>query len=306
MKILVTGGAGFIASQITDAYINAGHQVVVIDNLSTGRKENLNPDAKFYSLDINSDEIEQIFKTEQPEIVNHHAAQINVRTSVSNPKLDATINILGTINLLEAAKKSGSVKKFIFASSGGAIYGDADTVPTSETYWPNPISPYGIAKYTVEHYLYYYHQIYQLPYTALRYGNVYGPRQNPHGEAGVVSIFYQKARDHQPFAINGAGDQTRDFVFVADVVAANLAATTTDITGVFNVGTGIETSVTQLVDNMLTTLDQPFTVDHAPAKAGEQLRSCLDFSKAKSQLNWQPQVTLAQGLERTAQFFLDK
>lgn len=304
MKILLTGGAGFIGSHIADAYIAAGHQVTIIDDLSTGSKSNLNPQAKFIHLDINSDQIKEIFQTEKPDLLNHQAAQINVRTSVADPKFDAHTNIIGSINLLEAAKACGSVRHIIFASSGGAIYGDADTIPTPETYPAAPISPYGIAKFSVEKYLHYYHTIHSISYTSLRYANVYGPRQNPHGEAGVVAIFYHRAQQTSPLTINGSGDQTRDFVFVADVVAANLAASDSHSQGCFNIGTGIETSVTDLTKTILSTLPQPVPVNHAPAKEGEQQRSCLDPTLAQTQLNWHPQTDLAAGLRQTAEFFL--
>lgn len=305
MKILVTGGAGFIASHIVDAYIKNGHQVTIIDNLSTGQKQNLNPEARFHQLDINDPKLHQLISKEKPEVINHHAAQINVRASVANPQQDATTNILGSINLLEAARQAGSVKKTIFASTGGAIYGDADILPTPEDYPAWPISPYGIAKLTAEHYLHYYHQIHHLPYISLRYGNVYGPRQNPHGEAGVVAIFYQRGKQGQDLTINGDGKQTRDFVYISDVVTANLKALETDQVGIFNIGTSTQTTVNQLTEQLVATLPQAPSVNHGPPKEGEQQTSCLDISKAKQKLSWQPQIDLAEGLKHTARFFLE-
>jgi UDP-glucose 4-epimerase len=303
MRILVTGGAGFIGSQIVDAYVNAGHEVLVLDNLSTGVRAQVNPKAEFSEIDLNDAKLSQVVKSFQPEIINHHAAQIDVRKSVADPRFDAQTNILGFLNLMEAAKAADSVQKVIFASSGGAIYGEANTVPTDENYQAFPISPYGIAKLTTEYYLNYYHQVFNLPFVALRYANVYGPRQNPHGEAGVVAIFYQRIHDHQSFVINGPGKQTRDFVYVSDVVAANLKATDKPVQGIFNIGTGIETSINDLISIMksYTTLDKD--IAHGPEKAGEQQRSCLSNAKANRVLDWQPQVNLSTGLKTTAEFF---
>lgn len=303
MKIIVTGGAGFIASQIVNAYLDQGHQVSIIDNLSSGFKKNLNPKANFHECDINNPQITGIIKQFQPDIVNHHAAQINVRTSIDDPVTDASTNIIGSLNLLQACIAAGSVKKFIFASSGGAISGDVDTVPTPENHPPNPISPYGIAKLSVEYYLNYYQLVHGLNSLAFRYANVYGPRQNPHGEAGVVAIFFQRLLNNQEFIVNGDGGQTRDFVYVGDVVNANLKALDTDITGIYNIGTGRSVTINQLVKHMKANLDVATQIKHGPAKAGEQLTSCLDASKAAKDLDWRPQVDLETGLEATAEFF---
>lgn len=304
MKILVTGGAGFIASHLVDAYIGQGHEVFVVDNLYSGQRQNVNSKAHFMSLDINSPDLKDLIGSFKPQIVNHHAAQINIRASLENPTFDAQVNILGTLNLLEASLAAGSVQKIIFASTGGAIYGDADRIPTTETYPAWPISPYSIAKLSAEHYLHYFHKVHHLPYISLRYSNVYGPRQNPHGEAGVVAIFYQKARDSLPFVLNGSGQQTRDFVYVKDVVEANLKATTSKHTGLYNIGTGIETKVKDLIGLMQHTLDFDQPVDQGPAKSGEQKRSCLSYAKAKKDLGWRPQTSLQEGLAQTAAFFL--
>ncbi len=303
MRILVTGGAGFIASHITDAYISQGHEVFVIDNLSSGHQANVNPKAEFQQLDITSSKLKDAIAAIQPELINHHAAQINVRTSIKDPILDAHTNILGLLNLLESARACGSSQKFIFASTGGAIYGDNDQMPTPESFPAWPVSPYGIAKLTGEHYLHYYHQVHGMPFISLRYANVYGPRQNPHGEAGVVSIFYQKHFQNQPFQINGDGEQTRDFVYVGDVVEANLKASFSSETGLFNIGTATQTSLNQLIDLMKETLELDKQFDHATSQKGEQRHSSLDYSKAQSHLDWQPQTALKQGLSQTAQFF---
>lgn len=303
MRILITGGAGFIGSHLTDKYIESDHEVLVVDNLSSGKQTNLNPKAQFQQVDITSSQLASTVTEFNPEIINHHAAQIEVRKSVDDPGFDAQVNIVGSLNLLQTAKDLPNLKKFIFASTGGAIYGDADQMPTPETYDAWPISPYGIAKLSVEHYLYYYHQIYNLPYIALRYGNVYGPRQNPHGEAGVVAIFFQRLLSGQDFQINGPGDQTRDFVYVHDVVDANLKATTSNLTGTFNIGTSTQTSINQLVNHMKQAINYTKDIPHGPAKPGEQQNSSLSFQKAKEQLSWQPTTTLESGLSQTAEFF---
>jgi len=239
MKILVTGGAGFIGSHVVDRLVLEGHSVSVIDNLSTGKIENVNREAKFHKIDIISPRIERVFKKERPELICHFAAQMDVRRSVADPIYDAQSNIIGMLNLMENGLRYG-VRKVIFASTGGAVYGEGVPYPTSEECIPRPISPYGISKLTGEHYLFYYNVSYGLNYVVLRYANVYGPRQDPFGEAGVVAIFNQKIlRDEQP-VINGNGMQTRDYVYVDDVVDAVIASTYNDINDVFNVGTGIE------------------------------------------------------------------
>ncbi|MBU0619008.1 NAD-dependent epimerase/dehydratase family protein [Patescibacteria group bacterium] len=306
MKILVTGGAGFIGSQVVDAFIESGHEVIVFDDLSTGSKDNLNPRAKFYEVDITSPEAVELVQKEQPAVLNHHAAQMDVRRSVADPAFDAHTNTLGLINLMEAFKKTGSAKKVIFASTGGAVYGEAKTIPTPEDYPAQPLSPYGISKLTSEHYLYYYHQVFNIPFVCLRYANVYGPRQNPHGEAGVVAIFCQKMLKQKQTVINGSGEQTRDFIYVADIVKANLVALNKNNSGIFNIGTAKETSINTIfrVLNNLTGSKTP--ENHGPAKDGEQQRSCLDWQKAKQELNWQPEVELAAGLAKTAEFFKSK
>jgi len=301
-KILVTGGAGFIGSHLTDKLIEQGHQVVLIDNLSTGRKENLNPKAKFYELDICDSGISQIFQEEKPEIVFHFAAQIDVRKSVKNPVEDAKINILGTLNLLENCRNI-SVKKFIFTSSGGAIYGDTDIIPTPETHPENPESPYGIAKLTVEKYLYFYQKTFGLNYIALRLANIYGPRQSSKGEAGVIAVFCNKMLKNEQAIINGEGEQTRDFVYLNDVVEAALLAMKKEKSGIYNIGTAKETNINEIFRKIKEITNSNCKEIHGPSKLGEQKRSCLDYSKAKEELNWQPKYSLDNGLKETIKWF---
>ena len=304
MKILVKGGAGFIASHIVDAYIKLNYQVIVVDNLSTGRREFVNKKAKFYQADVRSQkEIEQIIDSEKPEIINHHAAQISVRASVEGPIFDAQVNILGLINLLQAGKKAG-VKKFIFASSGGAIYGEADVLPTPESFQPlQPLSPYGISKLTSEYYLHFYYQLYRIPYLALRYSNVYGERQNPHGEAGVVAIFARKMLKGEIPIINGDGKQTRDYIYVGDVAEINKQALTDSHVGAFNVGTGVETDVLELHAKLAKIVATEKSPKHGSVRAGEQRRSCLDTTLSKKILGWQAKINLSAGLKKTVTYF---
>lgn len=302
MKILVTGGAGFIGSHVADAFLAAGHEVVIIDDLSTGKRTNLPAAAKFYNADIRNPEAREIVRNERPQVLSHHAAQMDVRRSVADPRFDAEVNVLGTINLLEGAREVGAAK-VIFASSGGAVYGEQEQFPAPESHPMNPLSPYGVTKATGEHYLFYYHAVYGLPYVALRYGNVFGPRQDPHGEAGVVAIFTERLLDGQVPTINGDGKQTRDYVFVGDVVRANLAALTTTFVGPVNVGTGIETDVNVLYTHLRVLTGNPHQAQHGPAKAGEQLRSVVDVRRAAEVLEWKPQVALEEGLRRTVEFF---
>lgn len=302
MKILVTGGAGFIASHISDAYIAAGHEVVVMDDLSSGKRANLPAAAKFYHADIRTPEAREIIRNERPQVLSLHAAQMDVRKSVADPAFDATVNVLGMINMLEGAREVGA-QKVLFASSGGATYGEQDTFPASESHPHNPLSPYGITKATGEHYLFYYHAVYGMPYVALRYANVYGPRQDPHGEAGVVAIFTEKLLADQAPTINGDGKQTRDYVFVGDVVRANLAALDRPFVGSVNIGTGIETDVTTLYAHLRVLTGSPHPAQHGPAKAGEQRRSVIAIGKAAEVLGWRPEVSLEEGLRRTVEFF---
>jgi UDP-glucose 4-epimerase len=302
MKIVVTGGAGFIASHIADAYLAAGHEVVVIDDLSSGKRTNVPAAAKFYHADVRAPEIREILRNESPQVLSHHAAQMDVRRSVADPAFDAEVNVLGTINLLEGAREVG-VRKVLFASSGGAVYGEQDEFPAAETHPKRPLSPYGITKATGEHYLFYYHAVHGVPYVALRYANVFGPRQDPHGEAGVVAIFTERLLAGEVPSINGDGKQTRDYVFVGDVVRANVRALEAEFVGAVNVGTGIETDVNTLYTNLRVLTGSPHEAKHGPAKAGEQRRSVIANALAREVLGWKPEVPLEEGLRRTVEFF---
>jgi UDP-glucose 4-epimerase len=302
MKIVVTGGAGFIASQIAEACVAQGHEVLVLDNLVTGKRANVPAGAKFFQVDIRAPEVAEIFRSERPHVVSHHAAQLDVRKSVADPGFDADVNVLGTLNVLEAARHVG-VRRVIFASSGGAVYGEPLEFPAPESHPQQPISPYGITKATGEHYLSFYHAVHGIPYVALRYSNVYGPRQDPHGEAGVVAIFSQRLLAGEVPTIYGDGKQTRDYVFVGDVVRANLAALDTDFVGPINIGTSIETDVNELCDKMRALTGCPHEAKRGPARAGEQMRSVIAIDRAREVLGWSPEVTLEEGLRRTIEFF---
>jgi UDP-glucose 4-epimerase len=303
MKVLVTGGAGFIGSHVVDMYVANGYQVVVVDDLSTGRAVNLNPAAKFYRLDIRDPKLRQIFETERPDYVNHHAAQIDVRRSVAEPIFDADVNILGSINLIECARQYG-VRRLIYISTGGAVYGEPEYLPCDENHPVNPICQYGASKHTVEHYLYMYKVNYGLDYTVLRYPNVYGPRQDPHGEAGVVAIFTgQMLRDEQ-VVINGDGEQERDFVYVEDCARANLLALQAEQgLGILNLGSGQGTTVNEIYRRLRELTGYRREAVYGPPKLGETRRIYLDASKARRELDWQPRISLAEGLERTVEYF---
>ncbi|MEN3037751.1 MAG: SDR family oxidoreductase [Candidatus Kryptonium sp.] len=305
MKILVTGGAGFIGSHVVDAYIQLGHSVIVVDNLSTGSIQNLNPKAKFYQIDIRDDKIEKIFKDEKIDIVNHHAAQMDVRKSVEDPIYDADVNIIGSLKLLQLSIKYG-VKKFIFASTGGAVYGEQDYFPADEEHPTRPLSPYGVAKLTVEKYLYFYKEVHGLNYVILRYANIYGPRQNPHGEAGVVAIFTSKMLKGEQPIINGDGLQTRDYTYVGDVVRANVLALNYEKSDVFNIGTGIETDVNTLFYKLKNLTSATCDEIHGPAKPGEQRRSVISYQKIYKAMGWKPEISLDEGLKLTVEFFKNK
>jgi UDP-glucose 4-epimerase len=303
MRILVTGGAGFIGSHIADALSAAGHAVAVFDNLSTGRLGNVPAAAEFFEADIrDADAVRDVFDRFRPEAIVHQAAQVDVRSSVADPAGDAHVNIVGSINVLEACREAGA-RRVLFASTGGAIYGEQDRFPADETHATRPVSPYGVAKLAVEAYLFYYRVAYGVEYAALRYANVYGPRQNPHGEAGVVAIFADHLLRGITATINGDGDQTRDYVYVGDVVRANVLALERGLSGVFNVGTGVETTVNQIFDGLRSRAGDGVDARHGPAKAGEQRRSCLDASKLERDAGWQPEVPLDDGLGETVAYF---
>lgn len=298
MNVLVTGGAGFIGSNVVDLLISEGHGVCIIDDLSSGRRGYVNDNAYFYEIDI-SDDVGKIVKDEGIECVIHHAAQIQVRKSIEDPVFDAKVNIQGSLNLLESCR---DVKKFIFASTGGAIYGEPEYLPTDESQPEKPLSPYGVSKLAFEKYLHVYDEIYGLDYVSLRYGNVYGPRQDPHGEAGVVAIFANKMLKGESPTINGDGKQTRDFVYVEDVAKSNLLALKkSGKEKVINIGTGKETSVNEVFETIQKSLGTDIEPVHGPPIKGEVEKSCLDVQRAKKELGWQAEVSLEEGIDR----FLD-
>lgn len=314
---LVTGGAGFIGSHVADLLLAHGYAVTVLDNLASGRRENVNPAATFVEASITTPEAAALVREGDFELVCHLAAQIDVRKSVADPAFDATQNVVGSLNLLEAARQAklatGRAPRFVFSSTGGALYGDFVTPPNVETYAKDPESPYGIAKLSVEYYMAYFARQHGLDCVALRYGNVYGPRQDPHGEAGVVAIFCDRILTGRPMTTFGDGEQTRDYVFVKDVARANHLAATVELPPVgpldaraFNIGTGIETSVNTLAAHLNDAADAPVPIERAPARAGELLRSALVVDKAAAVLGWRPQVTLADGLAETYRFFAER
>jgi UDP-glucose 4-epimerase len=298
VRILVTGGAGFIGSNIVDAYLERGHEVHVLDDLSTGQRSNLSAKAQLHEIDIADAKAARLVESIKPDVLSHHAAQMDVRHSVADPGFDARVNIIGFINLLEGAKNSG-VKRVIFASSGGAVYGEQDVFPAGEEHPTRPASPYGVSKRAGELYLSYYLQAFGLPYIALRYANIYGPRQSAKGEAGVVAIFLSLLLGRKTPVINGDGGQTRDYVYVA----ANVAALESSFVGPVNIGTGVETDVVQIFRHLRDAVGSSIEATHGPAKPGEQRRSCLDARRAGEVLGWRPQMILADGLRRTAVYY---
>ena len=305
-KILVTGGAGFIGSHIVDTYIKEGYHVVVVDDLSTGFKENINPEAKFYLADIKDrKKIKEIIENEKPDYVNHHAAQMDVRKSVEDPVFDAETNILGSINLLEESLQSG-IEKFIYVSTGGAVYGEPESVPADETCPVNPIAPYGVSKHTVEHYLYLYSYNSGLRYTVLRYANVYGPRQNPHGEAGVIAIFTEKMLRGESPVIFGTGKQTRDYLYVEDAARANIRCIEKGDGGIYNLGTGRGTSVIELFDKLKEITGFEKEPSYTSARTGEIEHITLDAGKAARELGWKPENDIEQGFEKTVAYYRGK
>ena len=304
MKVLVTGGAGFIGSHVVDGLIEEGHSVAVVDDLSTGKREHVNPQARFYELDIRSPSLAEVLAQERPEVVNHHAAQVDVRRSMADPSFDADVNIMGSINLLECVRAHG-VKKFIYASTGGAVYGEPVYLPCDENHPLDAICPYGVSKHTVEHYLYLHGQNNGPEYTILRYPNVYGPRQDPFGEAGVVAIFARQMVDGEQVVINGSGEQERDFIYVADVVRANMLTIVKGGGQVYNLGCGEGTSINELFAIMKSITGYPREPVHGPPKRGETFRIYLDARKARRELGWKPLVGLEEGLRSTIDFFLN-
>jgi UDP-glucose 4-epimerase len=298
MKVLVTGGAGFIASHIVDAYVERGHDVTVVDDLSSGRRENVHEKAELVVADLRDPKTVETLRRKNFDLLNHHAAQIDVRVSVADPAADAELNIVAALRLFQSLI-DGGLKKIVFASSGGAAYGDPISTPQGEDHPVNPISPYGCAKLAIDQYLGYYRAIHGVASASLRYGNVYGPRQRKDGEAGVVAIFAGALLDGSQVRINGTGEQTRDYVFVEDVVRANMAVSENDLTGVFNVGTGKETSVNELFEILRREIGAKQQADHGPAKPGEQMRSVLDGSKLRKAAGLPEPIGMEEGIRRT-------
>jgi UDP-glucose 4-epimerase len=300
--ICVTGGAGFIASHVAEALLAAGHRVLIVDDLSSGRKENVPAGAELVVCDVRDPAAARLLAERGVEVLVHHAAQMDVRRSVADPVFDADVNVLGMLNLLEGAR-SARVRQVLFASTGGAIYGDQDVHPAAEDHPARPLSPYGVAKLACERYLYFYHREYGLDATCLRYANVYGPRQNPHGEAGVVAIFLHRLLAGERPVINGDGGQTRDYVYVGDVVRANLAALGRPGFRVLNVGTGVETDVNTLYDAIRRALGSDVPAHHGPAKAGEQRRSSISSDLLERELSVKVDTPLEKGIHITADWF---
>jgi len=306
MRILVTGGAGFIGSHVVDKFISEGHDVAVVDDLSTGFRENVNPRARFYEASIcNAKVLEEVFQRERPEVVNHHAAQMDVRHSVDDPVFDATTNILGSLNLILASVKH-RIRKFIYISTGGAIYGEPKYLPVDENHPVNPESQYGVSKHTVEHYLYLYQHQSGLAFTVLRYPNVYGPRQNPKGEAGVIAIFIGKMLEGVTPTIFGDGTQVRDYVHVNDIVRANSLALAKGDNEIYNIGSGVGTTVNELYRLLSSLLSFPSAPQYAPPRTGELQKIYLNAQKAKQHLGWNAEIPIEKGLGLTIEWFREK
>jgi UDP-glucose 4-epimerase len=299
---LVTGGVGFIGSHLVDRLLSLGYKVVVVDNLTTGKAKNLNPAAAFHHSDITQASVDEVFQRERPNLVFHLAAQVSVAQSTRDPVGDARINLLGTLHLLEVARRY-EIEKFIYSSTGGALYGEPETNPCTEEHPIVPLSPYGVSKYQAEQYLELYHRLYRLNYTTLRYGNVYGPRQDPHGEAGVVAIFAQAMLEGMATQIFGDGGQERDFIYVDDVVEANVCAITRGDGQAFNIGTGEGTSVTRIFQALRDIIGYDRAPVYRPPRLGEVYRISLDWGKAARELGWTPRVGLEEGLRRTVEYF---
>lgn len=310
MRILVTGGAGFIGSHIVDAYLADGHEVLVVDDLSSGRISNLKTalanGAKFEQLSILDQKLSNIIKSFKPELINHHAAQKSVRESVIRPEMDCEINLMGLLNILNSAKLT-DCRKIVFASSGGAIYGEQNSFPADENHSKLPLSPYGITKLCSEHYLRFFAQEYKFKVNCLRYSNVFGPRQDPEGEAGVVAIFCDRLLNSQDLTIYGTGEQTRDFVYVSDVVNANLKCMIFEKAyDEINIATGVETSVLELARALKEVAGIETNLKFEPGRPGEQARSLLDIEKARQVIRWEPRISLKEGLGLTYQWFMKK
>ncbi|MFL5485983.1 MAG: GDP-mannose 4,6-dehydratase [Gemmatimonadaceae bacterium] len=309
-KVLVTGGAGFIGSHVADLFLDKGFEVVIVDDLASGKRENVPSQARFHRVGVNSSEFAGLVKNEKFDVVAHLAAQIDVRKSVADPVNDATINILGTLNLMESLRASGARTRVVFTSTGGVLYGDFNTPPNAETYPKDPESPYAIAKLSIEYYLAYYGRVHGMDSVAVRFGNVYGPRQDPHGEAGVVAIFCGRILDNRPLTVFGDGRQTRDYVYVGDVARSVWLAATSPLpqkgrldARAFNIGTGVGTSVLEIASLLQEAAATKMPIEFAPHRPGEQQESFVNVAKAKSELGWVPEVSLRDGLAQTYNWF---
>jgi len=303
MKVLVTGGAGFIGSHVVDALLEAGHDVAVVDDLSTGNRANVDPRARFYRVDLRDEAaLKAVLEQERPEVISHQAAKANVRESMARPRLYAEVNIIGSVNLLEQARRCGT-RKVVYASTGGAVYGEPEYLPVDENHPINPLDPYGASKHQVEHYLYIYRKHYDIEYTVLRYPNVYGPRQDPEGEAGVIAIWTARMLRNQPAVIHGSGEQQRDFVFVGDIARANVLALDKGDGEIMNLGSGVGTTINTVFELLKAATGYTQERVHGPAKQGEVFRSYITHDKAERLLGWKPTVSLSEGLERTVAYF---
>ncbi|MFL5554327.1 MAG: GDP-mannose 4,6-dehydratase [Gemmatimonadaceae bacterium] len=309
-KVLVTGGAGFIGSHVADLFLDKGFEVVIVDDLASGKRENVPSQARFHQVGVNSSEFAGLVKNEKFDVVAHLAAQIDVRKSVADPVNDAAINILGTLNLMESLRASGARTRVVFTSTGGVLYGDFNTPPNAETYPKDPESPYAIAKLSIEYYLAYYGRVHGMDSVAVRFGNVYGPRQDPHGEAGVVAIFCGRILDNRPLTVFGDGRQTRDYVYVGDVARSVWLAATSPLpqkgrldARAFNIGTGVGTSVLEIASLLQEAAATKMPIEFAPHRPGEQQESFVNVAKAKSELGWVPEVSLRDGLAQTYKWF---
>ena len=306
MNIMITGGAGFIGSHIVDAFVQAGHNVCIVDDLSTGHADNIHPDAKLHTVDIRDrDALETVFQEERPEIISHQAAKANVRESMEKPCLYAQVNVMGSLNLLQLSTQYG-VQKIIYASTGGAVYGEPEYLPADESHPVNPLDPYGASKHFVEHYLYIYRKHFDLDYTVLRYPNVYGPRQDPNGEAGVVAIWTDRMLKNEMAIVNGSGEQERDFVYVGDIAQANVLAVNEGGGEIVNLGSGIGTSINELFEVLKESTGYEQEAVYGSAKQGEVFRIFITKEKAQRVLGWEPRVPLEEGLERTVAYFREQ
>ena len=302
MKLLCSGAAGFIGSHVAEAFIEDGHDVHIVDDLSGGKRSNVPSGATFHHLDIRSEEATALVQAERFDMLVHHAAQMNVRESVKHPREDASVNVDGLLNLMEAGRENG-LQRVLFASTGGAIYGDPVYAPQDEEHPLCPVSPYGVSKLASEKYLDFYREEYGIPYVSLRYANVYGPRQNPAGEAGVIAIFIEQMLNGETPTIYGDGTQTRDYIYIDDVVAMNRAVMEYEGTRIFNVGTGEETSLNTLFESIQKHTDPSIDNVYGPAQPGEQMRSVLDISRAKNELGWSPTTNMDYGIGKTVEWF---